>query len=175
MERSKILKTVGTFVTGLFTGYLFCKGYEYLYTKDSSNDESSNDPCLHEPFDGKIVAGASVRDTIDLLEKDTILVINKNSDLDKYAIIAKTSLFNEDDIIRTKKGFWISNSVFKSFMQFDETEQCYRTYLNYKPIRYVSNLSCLGTEEYITSADRYKARLIKDFQDNVLGVVFEVQ
>ena len=175
MEKSKILKAVGTFVTGLFIDYLFCKGYAYLYTKDRPNDKSSDVPCLYEPFDGKVVSGVRVRDTINLLEKDTILVINKNSDLDKYAIIAKTSLFNEDDIIRTKKGFWISNSVFKSFMQFDETEQCYRTYLNYKPVRYVSNLSCLGTEEYITSADRYKAVLIKDSQDNVLGVVFEVQ
>ena len=175
MEKSKILKAVGTFATGLFTGYLFCKGYEHLYTKNSPNDESSDVSCLYEPFDGKVVAGASVRDIINLLEKDTILVINKNSDLDKYAIIAKTSLFGEDDIARTEKGFWISNSVFKSSMQFDETEQCYRTYLTRKSARYVSNLSCLGTEEYVVSADRYKARLIKDSQDNILGVVFEIQ
>ena len=174
MEKSKILKVVGTFATGLFTGCLLYKGYKYLYTKDSSKDESSDVSCLYEPYDNKVVAGAEVRDAINLLEKDTILVINKNSDLDKYAVIAESSLFDENVVTRTKEAFWISNFIFKYSLQFDEAEQCYRTYLTRKSAKYTSDLSCLGTEEYIVSADRYKAIPIKDFHNNVLGVVFEV-
>ena len=174
MEKNKILKTIGTFVAGLLIGYVIGKVPMYSQKVYNPNQFTSNVHYSYESYNNVIVSGTTVRGAINLLSDKAILIINKSSTDDNYAIVNNMTLWDEHYITKTEYGYWISKKSFEGLLVYDDIHQYYVTPMYSLTGIYDSNNTAFGTDEYIAPASQYRANLIKDWDGDILGVVFEI-